>query len=386
MEAHESEISRLEVLLKERRPILHLIEQFNELQNEEKQLEASTQDASRLLQRGAGKRDPTRLLREEKMRKRLAKRKPIVLHELKKGLEAWEDQTGKPFLINGKSFNDILELELEKVGAKKPVRKPLATPSQTPSVKPSMRTGPLATPRQMTRPASPTKLISRSALAKQAMPPPSVKSLHSPSKLRTADRTSARSQTSLSDHDLSAKSTYMDTPSRSVKAPLKTLSERSRSELGNYPNLAAGNRPRSVMGSRSPTFNSGIARLTEKANGKMGGPSARTISYSTNPAFEQNRSATSLGTYQPASPQKYLMTSPSIYSTPSSRTISTNSTTGSENWKSLDEMSSSEDEFDDPIYVKWREEAMKRLETPKGKSGFHRSERVSEFNWDKDTF
>lgn len=426
LEAHESEVERLQALLKERQPILSLIQQFNELQNEEKQLEASTQDASRLLQRGGGKRDPTRLLREEKIRKRLAKRKPIVLHNLKEGLEAWEEQTGKPFLINGESFYDILEAELAKVGAKKPVRKPLSgAPSSTLSSKPSIPN--MATPREtnlsktmqtpLRAPVSPTKPVPRSVLAKQAMPPPSIRSGRiSPSKARPLERPESRgprvypSQSgnrkviSRSEERYQpSRSAYMETPVRSrpglVTPPLgtaprfETANTRCKSGLSNYPNSTPDNRPRSVMGTR--TFNSGIARLTAKANGEIGLPSSRILSA---PSFSpnsnaQNRSATSLGTYRPVSPPNHTMTSRSTSNTSSYRTISTNSTTGSENWKSLDETSSSEDEFDDPVYVKWREEAVKRLEnTPKAQTVdmeppvFHRKERVSEFNWDKDTF
>lgn len=416
LEAHESEILRLEQLLIERQPILSLIEQFYELQNEAKQLEASTQDASRLLGRGGGgKRDPSRLLREEKIRKRLAKRKPIVLQELKQGLAAWENHTATPFLIHGESFNEILEAELDKLGGK---RKPLSAMS-APTPKPAVtRGGPPArqqpvpfgsrTPSRIN--ASPSKQASRSVLAKQAMPPPSsMKPPLSPSRgarpmSRMGGPLSQRSSSRSDEERSLSRSRNMETPSRTGFSKPPPVDIRSRSELGQYPALGRpDNRCRSVMGNRSPNFKSGIAQQTEKTKGTNGMPASRITSA---PGYSQNytepRSATSLGTHRPFSevPQMAAV-SPSIASTPSSRTISTTSTmSSSENWKSLDEATSSDDEFDDPVYTKWRQEAVKRLgdaggtpqggalvSTGEGAAGaLRRKPRVSEFNWDKDTF
>lgn len=150
LEAHEAEIARLEKLLEERQPIIQLIDQYKELQNEEQELQSSTQDASRLLQRG--RRDPTRLLREEQMRKRIAKRKPRVMQELKAGLDEWEKRNGKPFYINGEDFSKILEQELAKSASSRKVpsrlgisasSKPAPAPAPASSAPPSR--GPMRT-------------------------------------------------------------------------------------------------------------------------------------------------------------------------------------------------------------------------------------------------
>ncbi|KAK9467851.1 microtubule associated protein-domain-containing protein [Lipomyces arxii] len=109
--AHETEISRLEQLLIERKPILALIDAYRELQDDAIKLEQSQQDASRLLARGTGKRDPTRLLREEQMRKRIAKRKPRVMCDLMAALNKWEQETYRPFMVNGERFIDVLTEE-----------------------------------------------------------------------------------------------------------------------------------------------------------------------------------------------------------------------------------------------------------------------------------
>jgi protein regulator of cytokinesis 1 len=144
LEAHEAEIVRLEKLIQERAPILNLIQAFQDLLDEEKQLNSSVQDTSRLLTRGSGsaKRDPTRLLREEKMRKRLSKRKPIVLKELKDALDEWESHTCNPFLINGQNFYDLYDSELIKAGLKKrSLYTPPAPTTLRPTTPPGMRSG-----------------------------------------------------------------------------------------------------------------------------------------------------------------------------------------------------------------------------------------------------
>jgi len=52
------------------------------------------------------KRDPTRLLREEKMRKRIAKELPKVEAELRKVLENYDLEYGRPFLVLGENYLD----------------------------------------------------------------------------------------------------------------------------------------------------------------------------------------------------------------------------------------------------------------------------------------
>lgn len=110
LSAHEAEISRLEALKEQRAPALQLIEKHRSLIKDRDDLTTASQDASRLLGKNnkGEKRDPTRLLREEKMRKRIAKDLPKVEVELKKTLERWEDDYGRPFLVHGVSYLDEL--------------------------------------------------------------------------------------------------------------------------------------------------------------------------------------------------------------------------------------------------------------------------------------
>lgn len=107
---HEMEIERLESLRDQRSPTLALIERYRSLVKDRYDLSASSQDASRLMLRGTKgeRRDPTRLLREEKMRKRIAKELPKVEAELRKALQQWEDEYGRPFLVHGQRYLDEL--------------------------------------------------------------------------------------------------------------------------------------------------------------------------------------------------------------------------------------------------------------------------------------
>jgi len=126
LSAHEAEIARLEALKEQRAPTLQLIDKHRSLIKDRDDLTAASQDASRLLAKNTKgeKRDPTRLLREEKMRKRIAKDLPKVETELKKTLERWEDDYGRPFLVHGERYLD----ELAAVAAKS-----LPPRSKTPS-------------------------------------------------------------------------------------------------------------------------------------------------------------------------------------------------------------------------------------------------------------
>ena len=110
LSAHEGEIARLESLKEQRLPTLQLIDKHRSLIKDREDLAASSQDASRLMGRGTKgeKRDPTRLLREEKMRKRITKDLPKVEVELRRTLERWEDEYGRPFLVHGQRYLDEL--------------------------------------------------------------------------------------------------------------------------------------------------------------------------------------------------------------------------------------------------------------------------------------
>lgn len=116
LSAHEAEISRLESLKEQRLPILSKIDRHRELIKERTELQQSSQDASRLMGRGqkGEKRDPGKLLREEKMRKRIAKELPKVEADLQATLEAYESEWGRPFLVHGERYLDELYAAAQK--------------------------------------------------------------------------------------------------------------------------------------------------------------------------------------------------------------------------------------------------------------------------------
>ena len=158
LSAHEREISRLEALKEQRAPTLQLIDKYRSLIKDRDDLTAASQDASRLLGKNnkGEKRDPTRLLREEKMRKRIAKDLPKVELELKKILERWEDDYGRPFLVLGSRYLD----ELAAAAAKS-----LPPRSKTPS-------GPATTTTQkIPLKSAPAPSSSRAGSAMRACPP-----------------------------------------------------------------------------------------------------------------------------------------------------------------------------------------------------------------------
>jgi protein regulator of cytokinesis 1 len=137
LSAHEAELERLEALREQRAPTLAMVDKHRSLVKERDDLAASSQDASRLMLRGqkGEKRDPGKLLREEKMRKRITKELPKVEADLRKVLEAWEDEYGRPFLVHGERYIDELDAAQAKVA---PPR------SKTPSI-------PAGAPKQTTK-------------------------------------------------------------------------------------------------------------------------------------------------------------------------------------------------------------------------------------------
>ena len=135
-------------MLEQRAPILSLIGRYHAICHEARALEESAQDGSRLLGRG-NRGDPGRLLREEKMRKRVKVQKPKLEQELLKVLPAWEAEHQMPFMMDGTRFVDYLRDQLG--GAKEnPRTQRRALPQKTGAELSSSRAanGVLETPRQ----------------------------------------------------------------------------------------------------------------------------------------------------------------------------------------------------------------------------------------------
>lgn len=132
---HEQMYAKLGEMLEQRAPILSLIGRYHTICQEARALEESAQDGSRLLGRG-NRGDPGRLLREEKMRKRVKVQKPKVEQELLKVLPAWEAEHGMPFMMDGVRFVDHLK---EQLGTKENEARPRRAPASKPAEKPTER-------------------------------------------------------------------------------------------------------------------------------------------------------------------------------------------------------------------------------------------------------
>ncbi|KAH0016089.1 hypothetical protein KCU78_g7974, partial [Aureobasidium melanogenum] len=168
LEAHEAEIARLEALREQRAPTLAMVDKYRSLVKDRDDLAASSQDASRLMLRGqkGEKRDPTRLLREEKMRKRIAKELPKVESDLRQILEEWEEEYGRPFLVHGERYLDELEATSQKPATQGSVR------SKTPSIPPRSKT-PSSIPPSTVRPKSAAAAAPTTAIKNQTLRGPS---------------------------------------------------------------------------------------------------------------------------------------------------------------------------------------------------------------------
>ncbi|KAG2152738.1 microtubule associated protein-domain-containing protein [Suillus clintonianus] len=123
---HEHEIARLKAEVRLKMPMLTSIKKYMEICEEEKELERVASDQTRLLGRGGG-RDPGRLLREEKMRKRVGKEKPKLEQQLLSSLPTWEQTHGRAFLVHGES---MLQLLMENASANEQENRKRAPTSQ----------------------------------------------------------------------------------------------------------------------------------------------------------------------------------------------------------------------------------------------------------------
>ncbi|KZT54876.1 hypothetical protein CALCODRAFT_485197 [Calocera cornea HHB12733] len=144
---HEDEIERLRAERAEKAPILSHVQKYFQLCDEERELEAAAQDPTRLL----GKRgDAGRLLREEKMRKRVQREKPKLEKELLDVVPAWEAQHDRVLLVYGQPLRGLIEESISASEMQKENKrlhkgaKPPAARSQTPAEPPARKRAPSA--------------------------------------------------------------------------------------------------------------------------------------------------------------------------------------------------------------------------------------------------
>lgn len=232
LSAHEAEIERLLALKEQRAPILAQIEKHKSLIADRDSLAASAADASRLLlkpQKGE-KRDPGKLLREEKMRKRIAKELPKLAADLGKTLQKYEDEYGRPFLVHGEPYLDELEFQEVKVP---PPR------SKTPNGLP---------PRSKTPAPAPVAKPATVNTSKPMQPPRPKSAIGNASLLRSTTKTPTPFQQST---QRMAPPTSTNPPSRIPQSPSKIP---ARQPLGNL--QYGGNSPERRRAVAQPTTQS----------------------------------------------------------------------------------------------------------------------------------
>ncbi|PLW44252.1 hypothetical protein PCASD_03843 [Puccinia coronata f. sp. avenae] len=110
--SHEKLKAQLIDDLGDKKVFLSLLNKYLTLLQEAHELEVAEKDPN---QYAKGKRgDPVRLLRGEKIRKRVTKEKPKLENNLKKLIPERENKRGRPFMGNGSRFLEDLVIRLEQ--------------------------------------------------------------------------------------------------------------------------------------------------------------------------------------------------------------------------------------------------------------------------------
>lgn len=369
LEAHEREIERLETLQEQRAPTLALIDRHRSLIQERDELQASSQDASRLMMRNqkGEKRDPGKLLREEKMRKRIAKELPKVTADLRKTLEKWEDEYGRPFLVFGERYVN----ELEDTDTKRNVPARSKTPAGPP---PSAGKGPNKVPsngtlKKSVPPRSMTKTPTTNgpSLKKQPNFGGSVRG----SPTRSPSRIPARAPLSNLKHGnnsperprTESRSETMRPGPPVMRAPPPKMRDLVRAEfdtpMNPYKTINLGAsivrqvEPEDVYddGPRKARSHSNLSYNTESSYGEENHAAAAQERYATVRASHQSyRGQLNSGSFMPPPPPRQISNT--------SQTSTVNS--GSENWETYDDNSEPEVDASDAYYAKLQAARTKR--------------------------
>ncbi len=132
LEMYEVELERLKSLYELRKEILLVVDSFFDLEKDSREVEESMKDKSRLFR---GKNyDPKRLLREEQLRIRISKRRPIVLSTLQSLIKEWNVTHKTIFLIQGRDFLKEIDFIIESEEGTRS-RSLLYTPKSTKSMR-----------------------------------------------------------------------------------------------------------------------------------------------------------------------------------------------------------------------------------------------------------
>lgn len=372
LEAHEREISRLEALKEQRAPTLALVDRHRTLVHDRDELNASSQDASRLMMRGqkGEKRDPGKLLREEKMRKRIAKELPKVATELQKTLETWEDEFGRPFLVHGERYLDALEAD----NAKQPGPRSKTPAGPPASAARNVKAAPASHAKSVNKPTPATRAGAKTPVATSTgggtlkrgqMPPPAVAAgKGSPSRIP------ARAPLSTLKHGTNSPERPAQTAGtlRAMRAPPPKMRN-----LVSAPELETPVNPykNANLGS------SVIVRKVEPEDVYDDRPKSRHNEYSSHhshpseqyPSRGNSRAEDRYTTSSYQSEQRYAYSQAPLPPRQISNTSNTTASTtvsGSENWETYDDNSEPELDASDTYYAKMRAARGKRASPDPG--------------------
>lgn len=351
LEAHEREVARLEALKEQRAPILALVDRHRSLVTEQRDLQSSANDASRLMMRGqkGQKRDPGKLLREEKMRKRIARELPKVSADLRKALDKWEDEWGRPFLVHGERYLETLEEETRPAPNARS-----KTPANPP---PSANKGARSTGRSAPPPRSMTKTPTAGGTAKRgqqaAQPNTMTSNKGSPSRIpaRVPLGNLKHGNNSPERRPESRPESRAGPGSLRSGAPLTRAPPPKMRDLGPAPQLETPTDPY-----RSNANLGSIVRSVEPEDPYDDGAAERHANSYSRPGSLRHLQSSG---YPPAPPPA---ASRQISGTSHSSTL----VSGSENWETYDDNSEPEPDATDAYYAKVRAARIKRVEPETG--------------------
>ncbi|KAF2838065.1 hypothetical protein M501DRAFT_1017098 [Patellaria atrata CBS 101060] len=366
LSAHESEIARLEALKEQRAPTLELIDRHRSLVKERDDLSASSQDASRLMLRGqkGEKRDPGKLLREEKMRKRIAKELPKVEADLKKTLERWENEYGRPFLVHGERYLDELLAASSRAPpprAKTPSGHPPPAPKSVPKSAPMSQRGGTVRGPPPTRAKTPTansSMLNMSTTRNPLASSVSTSTLKSPSKIPS------RVPLSNMPHG-------NNSPERRVNASSSVNNSNMYETMRKMgPPRAPPPKMKDLFAPPEPVRHNSYERDVERS---------ASIVRHIDPEDVYDDRVQRSGSYVQRSqyPPQYQPQVPSTRQISATSSI-TNTVSGSENWETYDDASDPEPDATDAYYDKLRQARGKRF-TPDGGYPSPRGGQVKKF-------
>ncbi|GAA5948358.1 hypothetical protein JCM3765_001385 [Sporobolomyces pararoseus] len=169
---HEREREKVEVEVEDARVVLERLERYFEVVQKGKDLEAAAADPTRLTARGSS----TKLLLEERDRKRVAKEKPKLEAELRSLIPEWESKHRRLFTVDGVPFLESLDEQqrMEEMEKENKRRTKLGTSASSGTTRP-LRAQPTGTTTVAPLKRQMTGTSIRSNTSSNSNPPPPAK-------------------------------------------------------------------------------------------------------------------------------------------------------------------------------------------------------------------